>query len=79
MREFTLSLISFKKDIFEKYTNKYFGCGDTVKIDFFINAKEYQEKHFNNLFIETLVVKKKNKNKTIDMFGYGNSNFLNAS
>jgi hypothetical protein len=77
MREFTLSLVAFKKDILDKYKNRYFGCGDTVKIDFFINAKEFQDKYYNNLFVENLVVKKRSSRNNYDIFGFGNNDFLN--
>ena len=78
MREFTLSLVSFKKDILQKYRDKYFGCGDTVKIQFHINAKEYQSKHYNNLFEEKMEVKKKRERSSLDIFGFGNNDFLNV-
>lgn len=76
MRDFTMSLVSFKKDIFKKYKEKYFGCGDTVKIQFHINAKEYQSKHYNNLFVENLVVKKKSPKSNLSIFDFGNTDFL---
>lgn len=78
MREFTMSLVSFKKDILQKYRDRYFGSGDTVKIQFHINAKEYQSKYYNNLFVENLEVKKKGVKSSLDIFGFGNNNFLNT-
>ena len=70
-----ISLLIFNEKIISQYFNRYFSSGDNVQINFYINAKPYQDKFYNNLFVEKLVVIKKGKSNSMNMFDQRNSDF----
>jgi len=71
--DFLLSMVIFKNEIIEQYEKRQFSSGDTVKIDFYISAKQYSENYYNNIYVQKIIVKKRNKNSVLNIFDTRNS------
>jgi hypothetical protein len=71
--EFLLSMVIFKKEIIDQYEKRQFSSGDTVKIDFHISAKQFSENYYNNIYVQKIVVKKRNGNSVLNIFDTRNS------
>jgi hypothetical protein len=74
-QEFSISMVIFKKEIIEQYEKRNFSSGDTVKIDFNISAKQYSENYINNIYVQKIILKKRNGNSIMNIFDERNSRF----